>query len=337
MDLVAARSAGRGWRRALYRGPSRGRYADERFSAFATQLSVSPDGRYVAFIADENARGRSLWVRALGSLSAQKLDRTDNAIFPFWSPDSQTIAFFADGKLKRIPVSGGSPLVICDAPNPEWRNLESRGSHRLCSRNDRPAASRAGRRRRLCARHHARQNSAGNRAQLAPVSAGRAALSVLGARRQRRDLRAIAGIEPEDLLARDSRPGGLRVRIPSVPSRQHVARAAPGPQESPAGRRASLRSRGHPVGRSQRTQRFRSIGKRRAGLPFRRQRRHCAVVLVHAGGETGGYRAAGWRLWPDRAFPRRQASGSGAAARAAPVAAAATCGCSTYPPEYSPA
>jgi serine/threonine protein kinase len=86
---------------------------------FATQLSVSPDGRYVAFIADQDKLGSSLWVRALGSLSAQKLDRTDNARFPFWSPDSQTIAFFADGKLKRIPVSGGSPLVICDAPNPD--------------------------------------------------------------------------------------------------------------------------------------------------------------------------------------------------------------------------
>ena len=86
---------------------------------FATQLSVSPNGRYVAFIADEDKLGPSLWVRALGSLSAQKLDRTDNARFPFWSPDSQTIAFFADGKLKRIPVSGGSPLIICDAPNPD--------------------------------------------------------------------------------------------------------------------------------------------------------------------------------------------------------------------------
>jgi eukaryotic-like serine/threonine-protein kinase len=85
----------------------------------ATQLSVSPDGRYVAFVADDSGGGRSLWVRALGSLAAQKFDRTDNAIFPFWSPDSQTIAFFADGKLKRIPVSGGSPLTICDAPNPD--------------------------------------------------------------------------------------------------------------------------------------------------------------------------------------------------------------------------
>src|SRR5690242_16445143 len=85
----------------------------------AMQVAVSPDGRYVAFVADESGKGRSLWVRALGSLTAQKLDRTDGAGFPFWSPDSQTIAFFADGKLKRIPVSGGSPLTICDAPNPD--------------------------------------------------------------------------------------------------------------------------------------------------------------------------------------------------------------------------
>ncbi len=98
--------------------PPEGTTLPGRFQ-FATQFSVSPDGRYVAFIADEDKRGSSLWVRALGSLSAQKLDRTDNAVFPFWSPDSQTIAFFADGKLKRIPVSGGSPLTICDAPNPD--------------------------------------------------------------------------------------------------------------------------------------------------------------------------------------------------------------------------
>jgi serine/threonine protein kinase/Tol biopolymer transport system component len=85
----------------------------------APQLAVSPDGRQVAFIADEMGRSRDLWVRPLGSLTAQKLDRTEGARFPFWSPDSQSIGFFADGKLKRIPVSGGSPLTICDAPNGE--------------------------------------------------------------------------------------------------------------------------------------------------------------------------------------------------------------------------
>jgi Tol biopolymer transport system component len=73
----------------------------------------------VAFVADESGKGRTLWIRAVGSLSAQKLDRTEDARFPFWSPDSQNIAFFADGKLKRIPVSGGSPLTICDAQAPD--------------------------------------------------------------------------------------------------------------------------------------------------------------------------------------------------------------------------
>ena len=85
----------------------------------APQVAVSPDGRYVAFVVDENGKGRTLWIRALGSLTAQRLDRTDGARFPFWSPDSNDIAFFADAKLKRIAVSGGSPLTICDAPNPD--------------------------------------------------------------------------------------------------------------------------------------------------------------------------------------------------------------------------
>ena len=85
----------------------------------APQLAVSPDGRYVAFVADEGGKSRTLWIRALGSLTAQKLDRTEGARLPFWSPDSQNIAFFADGKLKRIPVSGGSPLTVCDAQNPD--------------------------------------------------------------------------------------------------------------------------------------------------------------------------------------------------------------------------
>jgi Tol biopolymer transport system component len=79
-------------------------------------LAVSPDGRHLAFIAGESAQKEALWVRPIGSTSAQKLDRTDGADFPFWSPDSQWIAFAQDGKLRRIPVSGGSPLTIADAP-----------------------------------------------------------------------------------------------------------------------------------------------------------------------------------------------------------------------------
>ena len=85
----------------------------------AAQLAVSPDGRYVAFVADEQGRARTLWVRALDSLTAQRLDRTEGADMPFWSPDSQHIGYFADGKLMRISVAGGAPLKICDAQDPE--------------------------------------------------------------------------------------------------------------------------------------------------------------------------------------------------------------------------
>ena len=85
----------------------------------ATQMAVSPDGRYVAFVADEERRARTLWVRALDSLSAQRLDRTEGADMPFWSPDSQHIGYFADGRLMRISVAGGAPLKICDAQDPE--------------------------------------------------------------------------------------------------------------------------------------------------------------------------------------------------------------------------
>ena len=85
-----------------------------------TMFSISPDGRYVAFVADDTgASTRSLWVRAMGSLSAQKLDKTEAASEPFWSPDSKNIAFFADGKLKRVAVSGGSPINICDSASTE--------------------------------------------------------------------------------------------------------------------------------------------------------------------------------------------------------------------------
>ncbi|MBI1790820.1 MAG: PD40 domain-containing protein [Acidobacteria bacterium] len=45
-----------------------------------------------------------LWVRPLGSLTAQTLPGTEDAFFPFWSPDSRSIAFFAQGKLKRVDI-----------------------------------------------------------------------------------------------------------------------------------------------------------------------------------------------------------------------------------------
>jgi len=81
----------------------------------AAPLAVSPDGRRIAFAA-ASADGKSLlWVRSLDTLSAQALAGTEGAVRPFWSPDSRFLGFFADGKLKKIEVSGGPPITLCDA------------------------------------------------------------------------------------------------------------------------------------------------------------------------------------------------------------------------------
>ena len=76
-------------------------------------LSVSPDGRYLAFVVVSGGQ-RKLWLRAIGGLTAQVVPGSDGARGPFWSPDSRYIAFFADAKLKRIELSGTSPQTICD-------------------------------------------------------------------------------------------------------------------------------------------------------------------------------------------------------------------------------
>ena len=79
-------------------------------------MALSSDGTALAFVA---AQGRVpvLWVRALDAIENRALPGTEGASLPFWSPDGRTLGFFADGKLKRIDVGGGRPLVLADAPN----------------------------------------------------------------------------------------------------------------------------------------------------------------------------------------------------------------------------
>jgi hypothetical protein len=79
---------------------------------YAPQVAISPDGRMIAFAAADSDGNTSLWVRALDATAAQRLENTDGAALPFWSPDSQFIGFFTNGKLMRILVSGGSPGII---------------------------------------------------------------------------------------------------------------------------------------------------------------------------------------------------------------------------------
>ena len=80
-------------------------------------FALSPDGRSLAISAfAENARTQ-LWVRALDGVQPQLLPGTEDAAYPFWSPDSRYIGFFAQGKLKKIAANGGPAQILCDAPD----------------------------------------------------------------------------------------------------------------------------------------------------------------------------------------------------------------------------
>jgi serine/threonine protein kinase/Tol biopolymer transport system component len=77
-------------------------------------FEVSPDGRRLAVVAVDNESRRHLWVRTLDSLAWQRLDGTEGALDPFWSPDSTEIGFFTADTLKKVGASGGDVRTICN-------------------------------------------------------------------------------------------------------------------------------------------------------------------------------------------------------------------------------
>jgi len=83
-------------------------------SGSATQLAISPDGRSIVLVARADTK-YTLWLRTLATAGFRQLTGTDDAAFPFWSPDSRFIGFFAGGKLKKVQAAGGPPITLCDA------------------------------------------------------------------------------------------------------------------------------------------------------------------------------------------------------------------------------
>lgn len=88
--------------------------ADTSFDFLRTAgpAALSPDGRSLVFTALAGNNERQLWIRALDSTEPVPLPGTTNARFPFWSPDSRWVGFFADGYLKKIDTRGGAPVSL---------------------------------------------------------------------------------------------------------------------------------------------------------------------------------------------------------------------------------
>jgi len=74
----------------------------------------SPDGRAIAFTASKSGQ-QQVWIRPLDSMEARPLPGTEGAYGPFWSPDSRSLGFAAQGKLKRIDIAGGPAQALTDA------------------------------------------------------------------------------------------------------------------------------------------------------------------------------------------------------------------------------
>ena len=82
------------------------------FQGGPPQMAASPDGRRIAFVVVSHGT-TALWLRDLSAGDPRPVPGTDGALFPFWSPDSRSLGFFAQGKLKKLQVGADAPTTIC--------------------------------------------------------------------------------------------------------------------------------------------------------------------------------------------------------------------------------
>lgn len=89
---------------------------DVALSGAGPAVDVAPDGNRIAFVSRGPDGISHLYTRRLEQPNATLLANTDGAFGPFFSPDGRWLGFFADNKLKKLPVDGGEPIVLCEAP-----------------------------------------------------------------------------------------------------------------------------------------------------------------------------------------------------------------------------
>src|SRR5262249_5350862 len=78
-------------------------------------MAMSPDGARIVFVDTSNGEQR-LWVRAFDSLTSRLVEHTEDARYPFWSPDSRSVGFFSAGLLKKLDIASGSIQTLAPAP-----------------------------------------------------------------------------------------------------------------------------------------------------------------------------------------------------------------------------
>ncbi len=196
-------------------------------------LTVSPDGRLATFPAKDADGKMVLWLRSLGEPGAKPIAGTQGATFPFWSPDSRFLAFFADGKLQKVDTTGAPPLPICDAPNGRsgsWNREgvilfspdSTTGIMHVSSGGGTPKPATT-------------LDTASRRddSPLGDVPSRRATLSLHGRfalgrfeERVERDLRRRARLEREDARSPGTLERRVRVGVSALHARAHPARAA---------------------------------------------------------------------------------------------------------------
>ena len=101
------------------------------YGAALGALALSPDGKLLAVSAQTSAGTSQLYIRRLDQLRATALAGTEGASSPFFSPDGQWIGFFAGTNLKKISISGGAPITICDARRGPRRDVGRRWHDRV--------------------------------------------------------------------------------------------------------------------------------------------------------------------------------------------------------------
>jgi eukaryotic-like serine/threonine-protein kinase len=87
---------------------------------------VAPDHARLVFVG-AGASGPRLFARDLSSLEAVAIPGTEGARQPFWSPDGQSVGFFAGGKLMKVALRGGAPVALADAPDPRGGTWNAAG------------------------------------------------------------------------------------------------------------------------------------------------------------------------------------------------------------------